>query len=433
MRALPVLMKKITIKNSNNLKNISKMKMKKLSIILAFTALTVGANAQTLNVQSAIQDLKKNYLKKAKTEIDAACAHESTKDDAKTWCYKGLIYSRIGGEVTNPKSKFKDLAPDWAEQAYAAALECKRLDKTNEYANENNSVFRFVGNEYYSRATEQYNAQKYAEAIQDAEKAIEMFNNSGDSKFAGESMYIAGISAKALKDNEGVKKYFNQLVRKRTDKNFVYRTLFNIYKEEGNKDQAMKIATSYKKNHKDDYNAYLLMAEGYLLDENLEQGKEMINAALELTKNDANLYPQLLGQAAAILELTKDYEGAEAKYRESLTLNPTQFESNFGMGKMVFNRAVDKLEAANAVPETDESGLYDKLLGEANEFFGQSIPYFTAAINYIDGLPNEDAKKAQRANLFNCLQALNQVYARLERYDDMKVVKARMDEIQKAQ
>ena len=108
--------------------------MKKLSMILALAALTFSAGAQTLNVQSAIQDLKKNYLKKAKAEIDLACEHESTKDDAKTWCYKGLIYSRIGGEASNPKSKFKDLAPDWAEQAYAAALECKRLDTKNEYA-----------------------------------------------------------------------------------------------------------------------------------------------------------------------------------------------------------------------------------------------------------------------------------------------------------
>ena len=407
------------------------MKMKKLGIVLAFTALTFGASAQTLNVQSAIQDLKKNYLKKAKTEIDAACEHESTKDDAKTWCYKGLIYSRIGGEASNPKSKFKDLAPDWAEQAYAAALECKRLDTKNEYANENNSVFRFVGNEYYSRATENYNAQKYSEALQYAEKAIEMFNNSGDSKFSGESSYIAGISCKALKDNEGVKKHFNSLVRKKTDKEFVYRTLFNLYKDEGNKDQAMKVANNYLKNRKDDYHAYLLMAEGYLLNDNLDKGREMISEALVKTKDSANLYPVLLGQAAAILELTKDYEGAEAKYKESLELNANQFESNFGMGKMMFNRAVDKVEAANEVPETDESGLYDKLMAEANEFFGQSIPYFTSAINFIDNLTDANAKKMQRANLFNCLQALNQVYARLERYDELKAVKARMDEIQK--
>ena len=408
------------------------MKLKKIGMIVALTAFAASASAQAVNVQSAIQDLKKNYLKKAKAEIDAACMHDNTKDDAKTWCYKGLIYSRIGGEASNPKSKFKDLAPDWAEQAYAAALECKRLDTQNEYANENNSVFRFVGNEYYTRATESYNKKNFSEALQYAEKAIEMFNNSGDGKFAGESMYIAGISAKAQNDNEGVKKYFNNLIRKRTDKQYVYRTLFELYKQEGDKAGAMKVANSYMKNRKDDYTAYLLMAEGYLLNENLEKGKEMINAALEKTKDSIHIYPKLLSSAAALLEMTQDYDGAEAKYRESLTLIPNQFEANFGMGKMIFNRGVDKLDAANAVPPDDETGLYDKLLGESNDFFRQSIQYFTSAIGYIDALPSTQ-KDMQRANLFNCLSALKTVYARLEMYDDLKGINTRLEEIQKQQ
>ena len=404
--------------------------MKKLSMLVAMAALTFSVNAQTLNVQSAIQDLKKNYLNKAKSEIDAACEHESTKGDAKTWLYKGLIYSRIGGEATNPKSKFKNLAPDWAEQAYAAALECKRLDEKQEYAEENNSVFRFVGNEYYVRSTELYNGQQYAEAMQYADKAIEMFTNTGDRKFSEEARYIAGISAKALKDTENMKKYFNQMVRSKTNKNVVYRTLFNQYKEEGNKDKAMSTATSYMKNCKNDYNAYLLMAEGYLLNENLEKGKEMINQTLTMTKDSVTIYPKILCLAAAILENTQDYEGAESKYRESMTLNPNQFEANFGMGKMIFNRGVDKLDAANAVPLDDETGLNEKLMSESNDYFSQSIQYFTSAIAYIDALP-EAEKPMQRANLYNCLNALKTVYVRLERYDDLKPVNARLDEIQK--
>ena len=192
-------------------------------------------------------------------------------------------------------------------------------------------------------------------------------------------------------------------------------------------------ATAGIKNQKDDYNAYLLMAEGYLLNENLEKGKEMLEGALEKTKNDATLYPQLLCQVAAILELTQDFEGAEAKYHQSMDLNPNQFEANFGMGKMIFNRGVDKLDAANAVPPEDETGLYDKLLGESNDFFRQSIKYFNAAIAFIDAMPEGDAKHMQRANLFNCLSALKTVYARLEMYDDLKAVNARMDQIQKEQ
>ena len=136
--------------------------MKRLALIALLATLTFSVSAQTLNVQSAIQDLKKNYLNKAKAEIDLACEHENTKEDAKTWCYKGLIYTRIGAEASNPKSKFKNLAPDWAEQAYNAAIECKRLDTKNEYAKENNEVFSYVGNEFYNKSIGAYNNGNYA-------------------------------------------------------------------------------------------------------------------------------------------------------------------------------------------------------------------------------------------------------------------------------
>lgn len=406
--------------------------MKRLALIALLATLTFSVSAQTLNVQSAIQDLKKNYLNKAKAEIDLACEHENTKEDAKTWCYKGLIYTRIGAEASNPKSKFKNLAPDWAEQAYNAAIECKRLDTKNEYAKENNEVFSYVGNEFYNKSIGAYNNGNYAEAIQFAEKALTMFNNSGRREFANEALYIAGISAKASNDEETMKNYYNQLIRRKTDKQTVYRAMFDLYKKEGNKADAMKVATNYSKNCPNDYNSKLLMAEGYLLNENIEKGKEMLNGALEMTRENPEIYSQILVQVGSILEVTGDFDGAMERYTESLNQNANQFAANFSVGKMNFNRGVDKLEATKQVPLDDETGLYDKLIEESNRLFSQSINYFKAAIAYIDNLPAEK-QAAQRSNLFNCLSALETVYARLEMYDDLKPVKARIEEIKNQQ
>ena len=111
-------------------------------------------------------------------------------------------------------------------------------------------------------------------------------------------------------------------------------------------------------------------------------------------------------------------------------MNANQFESNFGLGKMIFNRGVDKLSAANEVPIDDETGLNEKLIAESNDFFRQSIQYFNAAIGYIDGLTDPEAIRMQKKNLFDCLSALKTVYARLEMYDELKPVNARLNEIQ---
>ena len=408
--------------------------MKKVIMTVALAAFTMAASAQSLNVSSAFQDMRKGYLNKAKDEIEAACKHESTKDDAKTWCYKALIYSQIGGDAQSKKPKFKNLAPDWAEQAYTAALECKRLDTKQEFAQQVNEVFSFVGNEYYKQASTAYTDKNYSEAMQLAEKSITSFNNSGRSQFAQDAMYIAGLSSVATHDTANVKKYFNNMIRKRTDINFVYNTLFHIYKAEGDNAQAMKVANNYVKNCKNDYRAYLLNATGYMLDKNVEKGKEMINTALDMTKDSVNLYPEVLVQAGTLLdESAGDYEAAEAKYNESLTLKPNQFAANFGLGKMLYNRAVDKTNAANAVDPFDEekAGLYDKLNEEAKGFYGQSITYLEKAVAFIDGLADENAKAQQRPNLINALVALGNAYARVDKLNESNASKARVEQLMK--
>lgn len=407
--------------------------MKRLLLATALMALTVTASAQTVNVQSAISDLKKGYLSKAKESIDKACKHEKTMNEAKTWCYAGLIYAQIGGESSNPKSKYKDLAPDWCQKAYDAALRCKELDKDNDYADNNNTVFRFVGNEYYTQAVAAFNEkQDYAQAMKLSEEAIKIFGNSGDKKFADDAYYLAGLSAKVMKDNESLLKFFNPLIRHRTNKKEVYQDLFALYKAEGKTEEAMKIANSFLKNCPEDYNSYLLMADGYNMVNNTEKSKEMLDQALAKSKGNNEVYTTILAAAAEMLENSKDYAGAEAKYKESLEMTPTQFPANFGMGKMLFNRAVDKLDAANEVPFDDETGLSDKLNEEAKDFFGQAVPYFKSAVSYIDGL-NKEQQRMQRKNLYDCLVALKSIYARLENGDELKVVNARINEIQSQQ
>lgn len=424
-----------------------KTEMKKLFLAIAFVALGMAASAQTLNVQSAIRDLQNanretkadkvlKYLQRAKEEIDLACANESTKGDAKTWCYKGLIYSKIGGEAIKPGSKAATDYPDWCEQAAQAALECKRLDKDNEFADNNNTVFRFIGQEYYQRAINTYNNDHdYAKAMSQCEQAISMFNESGEKKMADEAYYMGGLCAKALKDNESISKYFKYLVRRKTDKYNVYRTLFDMYKADTNNAEAMKVANNYAKNQPEDYNATLLVAEGYLLNNNMEQANAQINKALEQTRENPAIYAKILGQAAAILEVTKNYDGAAAKYNESLQLNPNQYEANYGMGSMYFNRAVDMVNDANNIdPNDDPDGeLYNKVIEESNGIFRQSTQYFQAAINYIDGLQDQQAKDMQVKNLHDCLSALKTVYARLEMYEELKPVNARIQEIESRQ
>ena len=410
------------------------MKIKKLVTIAVFMAATFGLSAQSLMVESAVQDLRKGSLKKAKAEIDAAAVHEKTKDDAKTWYYRSLVYAEIGRDAQQAKPKYKGLAPDWADQAYESALECKRLDPNNtgEYAKGLVSVFSTVGYDFYQRSRKLFNEKNYAEAMQVASRAAEMYNNGGESDNAGEAMFVAGLSAVASHDTANIKKYFNALMRKKTDKEQVYTYLFNVYKAEGDMNQAMKVATNYQKSQKNNYKAYLLLAEGYFLNQNYEKGKEVVSQLLTLTKDSVNLYPDMLTAAGGLLQSANEIETARGYYEESLKQKPVQFGANFGMGQMFYNAAVDKLKAA---PEPDPFNeetliLADSLEKEAKGYFGQAITYLEQAVAYIDNLPEGQEKQMQRANLGNALQALSTAYARVERYEDSKAAHQRLETLQ---
>ena len=404
--------------------------MKKIALMLALVVIGYTAGAQSLNVSSAREAQNRGYFDKAKKLIDATCEHEQTRNDAKTWYYAGLIYSQIGGEAEKPKSKYKNLDPDWLIKCKSAALRCKELDTEKEYAEGNNTILSFVGNEYYKKAITAFNQQNWTEAMSLCDESIKIFNECGKKEYASESYLLAGKAAFNAQNNEAILKYLKPLVRTRSKDAFVYRTLFDIYKSTSDTNEAIKVAQNYAKAAKDDYNANMMLAEAYLLKGNLEEGNAEIQKALDKTGDKPEVHASLLAAAGAVFEGVNDFANAETRYKESLTALPNQFLANFGLGKMLYNRAVDKLNDANNVPPDDETGLYEKLNQESKDFFRQSIPYFTNAISFIDNL-DEHGQATNRANLFHCLNALNTVYARLEMYDELKPIKARIDELKK--
>ncbi len=402
--------------------------MKKIVLMMALAVVGYSVSAQSLNVSSAREAQNRGYLDKAKKLIDPACEHEQTKDDAKTWYYAALIYSQIGGEQDKARSKYKNLDPDWLTKCKDAALRCKDLDTDKEYAEGNNTILSFVGNEYYKKAINSFNAQNWDECMSLCEESIKMFMASAKREYANESYMLAGKAAMNAKNNDAVKKYFKPLVRTRTKENLVYATLFKLYKTSADTSEAIKLAQNYVKFCPEDYNANMMMAEAYMMKGNMEQGNAEIQKALEKTVDKPELHANLLAAAGATYENVEDFANAEARYKESLKTLPNQFLANFGLGKMLYNRAVDKLDAANNVPPDDETGLYDKYNNESKEFFRQSIPYFKDAISFIESM-NAEEQSHNRTNLYSCLNALKTVYARLEMYDELKPINAKIDNL----
>ena len=304
--------------------------MKKIVLMMALAVVGYSVSAQSLNVSSAREAQNRGYLDKAKKLIDPACQHEQTKDDAKTWYYAALIYSQIGGEQDKARSKYKNLDPEWLTKCKDAALRCKDLDTDKEYAEGNNTILSFVGNEYYKKAVKAFEEQNWDECMNLSEESIKMFMASAKREYANESYMLAGKAAMNAQNNEAVKKYFKPLVRTKTKENLVYATLFRLYKEAADTNEAIKLAQNYVKFCPEDFNANMMMAEAFMMKGNMEQGNAEIQKALEKTVDKPELHANLLAAAGATYENVEDFAKAEARYKESLQALPNQFLANFG-------------------------------------------------------------------------------------------------------
>ena len=393
---------------------------------MAFALLATAAGAQSINVSNAYEQQNRGYLKKAKGFIDQAVQHESTSTSAQAWFYRTMIYCKIGGAIKDNTKQGKELAtlcPEWYRDAYVSALSWKQYDTKGEYTEKISLFIPYVGNVYYDLADKALEAKDYTKSIAYCDTAITLFNIEGK-QYLQQCYHLAGVAAQNSGNNELVKKYFNYLVRTKYKNDQIYEILFNIYSQEKDTVNAMKLATNYRKAFPDKYQSDMLMARAYLVNGNFDKSKECMTAALGKVQ-DVDQKAALLCNVAAVYEMTNDFEEAEKNYNESLTLVANQFNANFNMGKMFYNRAADKLTAANDVPPTDESGLYEKLFEEAKGLFRQSITYLNSAIAYIDGL-DENLKSRNQANLYNCLNALKTAYLRLEMNDEFMATDARL-------
>lgn len=412
--------------------------MRKLTVIAALIALSFSAGAQSLNLSSAYEAQNRGYLKKAKGYIDQAAVHEQTKAEAQTWFYSTLIYCKIGGEIKDKSKQGKELAkiaPDWYRTAYQSVLNWKQFDKSGEYTEKITPFFAYIGGAYLDMVESAMNSGDYNLAMGLCDTAIQIFNMDAAGKSSKKNVqiarYYAGAAAYNSGNKEATKKYFNPLVKESFDNNFVYTTLFNIYKDEKDTVNAVKIANRFSKAFPNKFEADQMMAQAYLMSGNMEKAVECLNNSVAKQKDNPTVQAELLCAIAGVYDASNQMDKAIEKYNESLKLIPNQYDANYGMGSMMYNRAVDKINAANEVSLDDETGLAAKLDNEAKELFAQSEQYFKNAIAYLDGLGPEQ-ENLHRSKLNNCLNALKTVYIRLEKTDDFKAVNDRILKLQAA-
>lgn len=460
--------------------------MKKVAILLVLVMImTIGFGQKNVR-QTASNFLKDGKLDKAVEAINQCIQDASTAQDPKTWLIRGNIYLEIVNKIQNGPNNVKigmtktevettagkpskinetvyenskseqwvynegylyfdekgilkgwqitkgedysKLDPNPSQQAldsYKKALEfdpAKEMLK-KEYYEDVFAKLTWLHNNNFNHAVDCYNKKMYTDAMNYFEKganALAIVNISDTL-----ALFYAAACATMIPDRDKAKEYYLQLIKANYKSPAVYISLSDVYRQEKDSVNALKVAQMGQKLFPNDLKLFLAETNIYLTFGNTP--KALRNLKLATQKDTTNptiffalgtIYDKIANDTLQTLKDRDDaFAQAVSAYKSSIKLSPRYFDPNYNIGALYVNKAASINDDANKLP-LDADAQFKKLKDEANQYLIQAAPYLEVA---TDIQPND----------LNTLYSLKQIYVRTNQTEKLKVLNSRIDALQK--
>ena len=373
--------------------------MKKF-VVAGFFLVSGYSFGQNDAVTSAFLYNKDGEYDKAKEEIDKASQHEKTKEKAKTWYFRGMIYENI---LNSKNPKFTALAPDAAKQTYDSYSKAVSLSgKGDEYHDNSLAKVELLWGTFLNDGIAKYQAgaakQKEGnkeESNKKFEESIASYEISQLIKPTDTTAFVYTLySAESMGDYEKVRTVTNKLVSMGRKSPEMYISLSRQAKNAAKKDSALAHVVAGRVQYP---NNKMLALEELQLYFDLGRGSEAKSKLEETVKLDStnsglyailgNLYDQ---EAADVKRSAKERDGSKQKaldaYRKALKLDPNNLESSFNLGVYYYNRGAEILKKVNDMDIQTYQIKGKKMEVSAQTEFKAALPYFEACyqINKTD-------------------------------------------------
>jgi tetratricopeptide (TPR) repeat protein len=286
------------------------------------------------SLPKAEKALKDKKLDEAKAIIDMTVSDpatmtdkkgEPTKNAAKAWYLKGVIYASID---TSSNEKVKALVADPFPIAMEAFKKSEEIDKgkSGYFVTDasglpilNENVKANLANAYYMKAAKEFQDTKdYAKAFQYVSQTIEMFP---DTVF----LNPAGVFfAPQAKEYDKSIEWLNMYVQKGGTSSDAYVMLFSIYRDnKKDNDMALKMIKEARAKFPahPDFPKYELNL--YITNKQYDVAKAMVEGDIKANPNDKDaLY--LLGELNKEL---KNVDAAKEAFEKALQVDPNYFDA----------------------------------------------------------------------------------------------------------
>ncbi|MBN8703477.1 MAG: tetratricopeptide repeat protein [Bacteroidetes bacterium] len=411
--------------------------MKTFRLVSCFLILYSSLNSQNKNVISAWKYLKdfqdfqeEPSLLKAKETIEPAILDAETKDDAKTWLYRGKIYHAIfDNNYRNELAKQK-AEPDNSKKAliayqntnslelitaYESYKKCIELDAKKQYKDEVAQKQKECAIHFENKGITAYNNKALEDALKMFETAFECNTIMG--KVDTVNSNNAAIVSEKLGNFSKAKSLYEKLIDMKFGKANTYSALITACYNLKDTASAVSAMTKGRQAYPNDPNLLITETNYFLRVGKNKEASDNLDKAIKNNPTDANLY-LVLGNIYDNLANPKDAKGedapkpanyqelfskAESNYKKAIELNPKFFDALYNLGILYNNVGVSISKNADNIMDHAKFAVQNK---KADEEFAKAIPYLESALE-INGKDN------------NTLFALKQLYTRTSQKDKL--------------
>ena len=338
----------------------------------------VNASIALRNAKKATGDEIATLLEEAKEYIDLAYTNEGTSNEAKMWNYRAPIYLEIALKKPNLDKKAILKATD----AYLKCLTKGKKDRiiVRKWTPKEDILAGLIqcGYKLFNLGIDKYNEGDYQSSLDFYEKIFDIvpFDEEDQLKRGNITeetiLYNSFFSSSKLKNDTKSKELLQKLIDINFNEPAIYIQMSDIYKREGNIDKTIEYLSLGRDMFEDDQS--LINTEINLYIE-LERTSELITKlgeAIELDPENSLLY----FNRGTIYDQEGDLVNAEIDYLKAIEIDPSSFGSNYNLGALFFNKAVELNNTANS---TSDNNKYKKLKKQADDFFNKALPYLESA------------------------------------------------------
>ena len=378
--------------------------------IIAIAILCVGGNtfAQKKYVNKASTWAEEGVkLDTALKLIQLAEQDEKTKDMAKTYYVKGLIYDQMA-KSTNPE--FQGICEYPLVNAFDNYKKAYNMGDSKMLQGTIDAKFLMLTNSLINVAVTKYQEENFKEAFIYFQKTLEVKEMP---VFQGELdtavIFNTAIAAQRSEDYDNAIKYYEKSITLGYGEGDTYSLLADSYKAKGDTlTYINKLKEGFEK-YPSNQNLLGGIINFYILEsDNASEAFKYLELAREKDPNN----PQFYSAEAHLYDKTGDRETAKEKYKKAIELDPNFFEAYYNLGVLYFNEGVELTDKANAITDNKK---YEEAKKIADDKFLESLPYIEKAHEL------EPADKG-------IMQTLKNLYYRFKINDKYEEISKKMEE-----